>query len=73
MGDLRNKIAKLERDGAHRKLMARLHPEQPPPPTPRCECGLTPAEVPIMWHLKRDHWDLGAFYCPACLPNKLKP
>jgi hypothetical protein len=54
MGDLRNKSAKQERDEAHRRKLAQLHPEKPPPPPIRCHCGLTPDQVPTMWAHQAD-------------------
>lgn len=72
MGDLRNKLRKLERDEAHREFMARLYPSAPPPLPIRCQCGLTPAEVPAMWAHQADRWPAVQFYCPACLPDELR-
>lgn len=39
---------------------------------PRCQCGLTYLEVPIMWQVPgKDRWAPGIYYCPACLPKEL--
>jgi hypothetical protein len=73
MGDLRNKTAKQERDASHRRKLARLHPEQPPRPPIRCQCGLTADQVPTMWAHQADRWSEVGFYCPACLPRGLIP
>lgn len=38
---------------------------------PRCQCGLTYLEVPIMWQvLGKDRWAPAVFCCPACLPHE---
>ncbi len=71
MGDLRNKFRKIERDEAHREFMAKRYPIMPPPPPIRCQCGLTPAEVPAMWAVHRKRSELVKFYCPACIPPNL--
>jgi hypothetical protein len=71
MGDLRNKIAKLERDEAHGQFMALRHPKKPPPPPPiRCQCGLTVHEVPAMWAHQADRWSPQRFCCPGYLPDE---
>ena len=52
MGDLRNKIAKLERDEAHGQFMALRHPKKPPPP---------PADpLPMRPDRPRSHRNVGA-------------
>jgi hypothetical protein len=39
---------------------------------PRCQCGLTYLEVPVMWQVPgKDRWSPGMYCCPACLPKEL--
>lgn len=72
MGDLRNKMAKQLRDAQHRAYMAMHYPSQPPQPLPKCLCGFTWNEVPVMWATeKRDRRGQVVFYCPACIPPGL--
>jgi hypothetical protein len=40
---------------------------------PRCRCGLTYTDVPVLWAVEgKDRWAPTEFYCPACLPDKLR-
>lgn len=72
MGDLRNKMAKQLRDAQHRTYMAMRYPPKPSQPLPKCLCGFTWHEAPIMWAIAGvDRWSPMAFYCPACLPANL--
>jgi hypothetical protein len=72
MGDLRNKMAKQLRDAQHRTYMAMRNPSKPPHSLPKCLCGLTWNEAPVMWAIAgADRWSPAAFYCPACLPAHL--
>lgn len=72
MGDLRNKMAKQVRDAQHRAYMAKRHPSKPPEPLPKCLCGFTWNEAPIMWAVAgADRWSPTAFCCPACIPPGL--
>jgi len=71
MGDLRNKLAKQERDEAHRRYMARRYPPKPAPVLPRCLCGLTYWEVPVMWAAPGGRHEAAKFFCPDCLPPEL--
>jgi hypothetical protein len=73
LGDLKNKYAKIERDGAHRGKLAWLFPQQAPPPPPRCRCGLTYPQVKVMWAHQADRWSAVQFSCLACLPDELRP
>jgi hypothetical protein len=69
MGDLRNKFMKQARDEAHREFMARRYPPKPARPTPRCQCGLTWDDVPVMWSVEVQRWPYErALFCPACIP-----
>ena len=73
MGDLRNKMMKQARDEAHRQYLAKHHPPKTETQLPRCLCGLTYQEVPIMWEGPReDRWAPVVFYCPAYLPEELR-
>ena len=72
MGDLRNKRRKQEREEALRQIQASRNPKPPSGEPPRCQCGLTPDQVPAMWAYQADRWSAVQFYCPACLPDKLR-
>lgn len=71
MGDLRNKLAKELREQAHRRWLVEHRPSAKPPALPRCECGLTYYEVPIMWTAPTARWEPAKVYCPAYLPHEL--
>ena len=71
MGDLRNKLKKELRDEAHRRWMAKNYPPRTPSQIPRCLCGLTYYDVPIMWAAPGKRHEPQRFYCPACLPVDL--
>ena len=71
MGDLRNKAAKQERDEAHRQYLAKRFPAASQAPPIRCQCGLTPDKVSVMWAHQTDRWSAVRFYCPSCLPDDL--
>ena len=71
MGDLRNKLTKELRDEAHRRLLEKLHPTPMPPALPRCLCGLTYYDVPVMWQGPSGRHEPARFYCPACIPPGL--
>lgn len=75
MGDLRNKIAKIEgvkRDKAAMEAFLRAggwKPQVPAEPQPiiRCQCGLTYYETTI-WAVQEDRRKPAQFYCAVCLP-----
>lgn len=74
MGDIRNKIAKIERAAAEKVAFANFlraggyRPRQAQPPAPiRCLCGFDMHQTQI-WAYRRDRWHDGAFYCIACMP-----
>ena len=71
MGDLRNKFRKLEETERIRDMQRRLEAKGAPPEPPRCQCGLTYYQVPVMWAHQADRWEPVRFYCPACLPDEL--
>jgi hypothetical protein len=71
LGDLRDKIAKRERDEAHRQMMAKRYPKLPTPPPIRCQRGPTVNEAPTTCVHQKDWWSPQQFYCPACLPDEL--
>lgn len=66
MGHLPNKARKE----AERALIGerRRLEQKPTPPLPRCLCGLTWFEVPIMWAFTKDRWTPTQMFCPGCLP-----
>ena len=68
MGDLRNKMAKLARDEAHRRYMAKHFPKARggPPPPAACWCGLNSNQVEII--ARQDRNDLVAYFCRAHFP-----
>jgi hypothetical protein len=70
MGDLRNKLMKDMRDKAHQRWLAKHYPPTSPPALPRCECGLTYLEAPIMWAAPTKRHQKAKFYCAACLPHE---
>ena len=73
MGDLRNKQTKQAWDEAHRRYMAKRYPPKPAPPLPKCLCGLTYLEMPIMRAVEADGWPRRVdYYCPACVPDCLR-
>jgi hypothetical protein len=67
LGHLPNKARKE----AERALIEerRRRDSKPTPPLPRCLCGLTYLEVPIMWAFTEGRGEMEIF-CPACLPAK---
>jgi hypothetical protein len=71
VADLRNKIRKLEEPERIRAMQRRIEATMPRPQPIRCQCGLTPAEVPVMWGHQADRWSALRFYRPACLPAHL--
>jgi hypothetical protein len=71
MGDLRNKFRKLEETERIREMQRRLEAKGPPAELPRCQCGLTYYQIPIMWAHQVDRWAPVKFYCPTCLPPAL--
>lgn len=75
MGDLRNKIAKIERAKRDEEAMERLlgrcrKPKVAPPPSPavRCKCGLTCYETTV-WAIHYDRRHPTMYFCPICLPD----
>jgi hypothetical protein len=72
MGDLRNKFRKLEETERIRAMQRAIEAKGPtPPPPPRCQCGLTYHQVPVMWAHQVDRWAPVRFYCSTCLPADL--
>jgi hypothetical protein len=71
MGDLRNKLRKEEEQARIASMQRRLEASRPRPVMPRCQCGNTWNDVPIMWSHQAGYWDPGRLYCPACLPHNL--
>jgi hypothetical protein len=71
MGHLPNKFRKERQDALIEER--RRQEVKPPRPLPRCLCGLTWLEVPIMWVVSGDRWAPPKFYCPACLPAEHLP
>jgi len=71
MGDFRNKYAKMARDIRVKALQAKLEAKGPSAEPPRCRCGLTYHQVPVMWAIQADRWSPLGVYCPACLPDEI--
>jgi hypothetical protein len=72
MGDLRNKQRKELEQARIRAMQAKMDARHPKPLPPRCRCGLTPQEVPVMWVITgRDRWATLDYRCPVCLPADL--
>ena len=75
MGDLRNKLrkqAETERiQAGQRAREAEWRRKHPPQPVPRCKCGHTWRDVPIMWSIETNSF-FGdqELFCAACLPFK---
>jgi putative SOS response-associated peptidase YedK len=71
MGDLRNKVRKLEQEEAHRRWLAEHCPPTPQRPLPRCVCGLTWLETQMVSH-QDDRWSQTLYFCPVCFPPQLE-
>lgn len=67
MADLRNKIAKQEREAATLRMQEALRPKRAPEPLPHCPCGNTWMDGPLYAHQK-DRWSEVEYYCGGCLP-----
>lgn len=72
MGDLRNKFRNIEETQRIRAMQRRLEVGKQAVPPPRCQCGLTADQVPVMWAHQADRWSTTVFYCPDCLPPALR-
>jgi hypothetical protein len=73
MGDLRNKRRKEAEQARVRAMQAKVDARHPKTLPPRCRCGLTPQQVPVMWLINgADRWSLPDFRCPDCLPANLR-
>jgi hypothetical protein len=74
MGDLRNKIAKQERDAAVQAMQRRLEASRP---AERQEavtcggCGVSCLEAEV-YSLPVGRWDPARFSCRACMPEDLR-
>lgn len=74
MGDIRNKLEKEIRAAKHAAWIAKHHPPKPQLPLPRCQCGNTWYDAPILWQIEVVRWPREmAWFCPACLPFKYFP
>lgn len=77
MGDLRNKIAKIEGAKRDKVAMNRLigrpddweHTPTPTKPLPKCRCGLTWQDT-TLWTFSSDRRP-AVYFCPVCLPDWL--
>lgn len=82
MGDMRNKIAKIERAIADKKAMESFlraggrwpRPAASLPADPRCACGHTYYDVPDYWMVsyKTDRWAPTRYFCKVCIPDELR-
>ncbi len=80
MGDIRNKIAKIERAKAEKAAMETFlraggwtpGPRRREEPLPRCACGNTWKDAPAFWACHGGHFEPVRFYCPACLPDEMR-
>jgi hypothetical protein len=78
VGDLRNKIAKIERDKAEKAAMeawlrghgAAPRQKEPELALPRCACGNTWNDVPVLMSYKGGYWETMVYYCPGCCPPR---
>lgn len=78
VGDLRNKMAKIEgriRDkAAMNRFLGRpddwVQPPTPKPPLPRCACGLTFYDTVLVAY-QPDRWKPAIMVCRACTPPDL--
>lgn len=79
MGDIRNKLAKIERAKAERVAMNRFlglpddhDPNRTRPPIPplRCPCGNSHHDAPLAQY-QLDHRKPAAIGCPACAPAEI--
>lgn len=76
MGDIRNKLAKIQRAIDERRAMNRFlgrppdwkAPERQPPTHPPCQCGRTIYETQIVAR-QVDRWEPEERFCQACAPD----
>jgi hypothetical protein len=67
MGDLGNRIRKMEEAERIRRMQEHLCPPTPEPPLPRCLCGLTWLETKMVSH-QDERWSSTLYFCPQRFP-----
>lgn len=72
MGDLRNKIAKQEREQRHREWLARHYPSTPPPKPICCQGCSQDYHQTKVYACDLDRWKPCQFWCEACMPPEIK-